>query len=62
MDVTRTLRKDSNVPILILTARSEETDKLIGLELVRMITSPSRLAQELVARVPGDFPPDGSLQ
>src|SRR3972149_3237017 len=33
LDVTRALRKDSNVPIIMLTARAEETDKLIGLEL-----------------------------
>ncbi len=33
IDVTRTIRKDSNIPIIMLTARGEETDKLIGLEL-----------------------------
>ncbi len=33
LDVTRALRKESNVPIIILTARGEESDKLIGLEL-----------------------------
>ena len=33
LDVTRSIRKDSNVPIIMLTARSAETDKLIGLEL-----------------------------
>jgi len=33
LDVTRELRKVSNVPILMLTARSDESDKLIGLEL-----------------------------
>jgi DNA-binding response OmpR family regulator len=33
LDVTRQVRKDSNVPIIMLTARGEETDKLIGLEL-----------------------------
>ena len=31
LDVARALRKDSNVPIIMLTARGEETDKLIGL-------------------------------
>jgi len=52
LDVTRTLRKDSNVPILMLTARSEETDKLIGLELGAddYITKPFS-PKELVARV-----------
>src|SRR5882672_10316557 len=33
LDVTRLLRKDSTVPIIMLTARDEESDKLIGLEL-----------------------------
>ena len=33
LDVTRALRKDSSVPIIMLTARGEETDKLVGLEL-----------------------------
>ena len=51
LDVTRTLRKVSNVPILMLTARSEETDKLIGLELGAddYITKPFS-PKELVAR------------
>ena len=52
LDVTRTLRKSSNVPILMLTARSEETDKLVGLELGAddYITKPFS-PKELVARV-----------
>jgi len=33
LDVTRAIRKDSNIPIVMLTARSEESDKLVGLEL-----------------------------
>jgi len=33
LDVTRALRRESNVPIIMLTARGEESDKLIGLEL-----------------------------
>ena len=33
LDVSRTLRKESNVPIIMLTARVEEADRLIGLEL-----------------------------
>lgn len=33
LDVCREVRRDSNVPILMLTARVEEVDKLIGLEL-----------------------------
>ncbi|MGD0750027.1 MAG: response regulator transcription factor [Anaerolineales bacterium] len=52
LDVTRMLRKDSNVPIIILTARSDETDKLIGLELGAddYITKPFS-PKEVVARV-----------
>ncbi len=33
LDVTRTVRSFSSVPIVMLTARSEETDRIIGLEL-----------------------------
>jgi two-component system alkaline phosphatase synthesis response regulator PhoP len=33
LDVCRALRRESDVPIIMLTARVEETDKLIGLEL-----------------------------
>jgi DNA-binding response OmpR family regulator len=52
IDVARTIRKESNVPIIILTARSEETDKLIGLELGAddYIVKPFS-PKELVARV-----------
>jgi len=52
LDVTRALRKDSDVPIIMLTARGEETDKLVGLELGAddYITKPFS-PKELVARV-----------
>jgi DNA-binding response OmpR family regulator len=52
LDVTRELRKISNVPIIMLTARSEESDKLIGLELGAddYITKPFS-PKEVVARV-----------
>ncbi len=33
LDVCRALRRNSDVPIIMLTARIEETDRLIGLEL-----------------------------
>lgn len=33
LDVCRTIRRESNVPMLMLTARVEEADRLIGLEL-----------------------------
>lgn len=52
LDVTRELRKVSNVPIIMLTGRSEESDKLIGLELGAddYITKPFS-PKELVVRV-----------
>ncbi len=33
LEVCRTVRRQSNIPILMLTARAEEADKLIGLEI-----------------------------
>ena len=33
LEVCRLLRKDTQVPIIMLTARSEETDRVVGLEL-----------------------------
>lgn len=33
LDVARAIRRKSNVPLIMLTARVEETDQLIGLEL-----------------------------
>jgi two-component system, OmpR family, alkaline phosphatase synthesis response regulator PhoP len=33
LDICKAIRRDSNVPILMLTARVEEADRLIGLEL-----------------------------
>jgi two-component system alkaline phosphatase synthesis response regulator PhoP len=33
LDVCRTIRRESNVPVMMLTARVEEADRLIGLEL-----------------------------
>lgn len=52
MDVCRTLRRESHVPIIMLTARVEEGDKLKGLELGAddYITKPFS-PRELVARV-----------
>ena len=52
LDVTRELRKTSTAPIIMLTARAEETDKLIGLELGAddYITKPFS-PKELTARV-----------
>lgn len=52
LDVCRTLRSESNIPIIMLTARSEETDRLIGLELGAddYITKPFS-PREVVARI-----------
>jgi two-component system, OmpR family, alkaline phosphatase synthesis response regulator PhoP len=56
LDVTRMLRKHSNVPIIMLTARVDESDKLIGLELGAddYVTKPFS-PKELVARVRAVF-------
>jgi DNA-binding response OmpR family regulator len=51
-EVCRALRKDLNVPILMLTARTEEIDKIVGLEMGAddYITKPFSI-RELMARV-----------
>lgn len=51
IDVCREIRRESNVPIIMLTARVEESDKLIGLELGAddYMTKPFS-PRELVAR------------
>jgi len=56
LDVTRALRKHSNVPIIMLTARVDESDKLVGLELGAddYVTKPFS-PRELVARVRAVF-------
>src|SRR3990172_9519617 len=33
IEVCRTIRRESDPPIIMVTAKSEETDKLVGLEL-----------------------------
>jgi len=52
LDVCRTLRRDSDVSIIMLTARDTEADRLIGLELGAddYVTKPFS-PRELVARV-----------
>jgi two-component system alkaline phosphatase synthesis response regulator PhoP len=52
LDVTRSLRRDSGVPLIMLTARDSETDKVLGLELGAddYLTKPFS-PRELVARV-----------
>lgn len=51
-DVCRELRRDSRVPIIMLTARDDDTDKIVGLELGAddYVTKPFN-PKELVARV-----------
>ena len=51
-DVTRSIRRHSAIPIIMLTARSEETDRIIGLELGAddYVVKPFS-PRELVARV-----------
>jgi two-component system alkaline phosphatase synthesis response regulator PhoP len=52
LDVCRALRRESEAPIIMLTARAEEADRLIGLELGAddYLTKPFS-PRELVARV-----------
>jgi DNA-binding response OmpR family regulator len=52
LDVTRELRRSSNVPIVMLTARGDEADRIVGLELGAddYVVKPFS-PKELVARV-----------
>jgi DNA-binding response OmpR family regulator len=52
LDVARGLRRTSNVPIVMLTARGDETDRIVGLELGAddYVVKPFS-PRELVARV-----------
>jgi len=52
LDVAKTLRRESDVPIIMLTARVDESDRLLGLEIGAddYITKPFS-PRELVARV-----------
>ncbi|QDR81516.1 response regulator transcription factor [Sporomusa termitida] len=51
-DICRALRRDNEVPILMLTARAEESDRLVGLEIGAddYVTKPFS-PKEVVARV-----------
>lgn len=51
-EVCRTIRQELNIPILMLTARTEEIDRVLGLELGAddYITKPFSM-RELIARV-----------
>jgi DNA-binding response OmpR family regulator len=52
LDVCREVRRDSKVPIIMLTARGDETDRVVGLELGAddYVVKPFS-ARELVARI-----------
>src|SRR3954465_4723591 len=52
LDVTRAIRRDSALPVIMVTARDDELDKLLGLELGAddYMTKPFS-PRELVARV-----------
>jgi DNA-binding response OmpR family regulator len=52
LDVARTIRRDSAVPIIMLTARADESDTLVGLELGAddYVTKPFS-PKELLARI-----------
>jgi two-component system, OmpR family, response regulator RegX3 len=52
LDVCRELRRDSRVPIIMVTARGEEADRIVGLELGAddYVTKPFS-AREVVARM-----------
>jgi len=52
LDVCRELRKTSNIPIIMITALGEETDRIVGLELGAddYVTKPFSV-RELMARI-----------
>ena len=50
-DVCRELWRDFSVPIIMLTARGEETDRIVGLESGPTTTSSSPYAREVAARI-----------
>ncbi|UCC17515.1 MAG: response regulator transcription factor [Dehalococcoidales bacterium] len=66
LEVCRTLRQESDVPIIMLTARSTDQDKLTGLEIgaddyVTKPFSPRELAvrvRVVLRRMPGERGPD----
>jgi len=71
LDICRELRKTSRVPIIMITARDEETDRVVGLELGAddYVCKPFSV-RELMARVkavlrraePGEGEPAGLLR
>jgi len=70
-DVLRELRRSSEVPVIMLTARGEETDRIVGLELgaddyvvkpfsAREVVARIRAVLRRTARVPGG--PEGPIE
>ena len=57
LDVARALRRDSTIPIVMLTGRGDEADKIVGLEIGAddYVTKPFS-PKELVARDPRRAP------
>ncbi|WEK48409.1 MAG: response regulator transcription factor [Candidatus Andeanibacterium colombiense] len=52
LDICRTIRRDNNVPIIILSARADETDRVLGLELGADDYVPKPFStKELIARI-----------
>ncbi len=58
LDVCRALRRESDVPIIMLTARAEETDQLIGLEL----GADDYITKPFSPRARGDLLQEGTLR
>jgi len=52
LDVLKRLRRESNIPVLMLTARGEETDRIVGLEMGADDYLPKTFSsRELLARL-----------
>src|ERR1700710_1398394 len=62
-EVCRELRARSNVPVIMLTAKDSEVDKVVGLELGAddYVTKPFS-SRELVARIRADLRRQGELE
>jgi DNA-binding NarL/FixJ family response regulator len=63
LDVARELRRSSNVPIVMLTARGDETDRIVGLEIGAddYVVKPF-FPEELAARVRSLLARSGAYQ
>ena len=61
-EVCRQIRTRSQVPIIMLTAKDGEVDKVVGLELGATTTSPSPSSRELLARIRAVLRRNGELE